>query len=516
VAERVFPPGNEQSQYPARLAFSPDGNYLAVAAGSSSNIARGVDIFEIARGQAVFHQEFRQMVTALAFHPSAPVLAVASEDSAIRTFKFLEPLPHQPTYDDGGAPGARQLITTTGPFDPPRQLLTRSAQNERAGFLLGHEERIGDLTFLPDGETLASVSNDSTLRHWPLRASASCARLSARSALECGGAPPLSAAGDAQNPKAVAAATALQNASAERFLTGYSWLHPSASHDGHRVLYVNANDRAASWEPSGGGIVEFPEGHHPLGALHDGRALTRHGASGEIVMWQMHDGERKELWRAHGILSHPGYEQMVRGVVSRDERLAVGLIPGKLFVVDIAHRTVTGTPDQRMLFGVSTVNCLDLSPDGTVAAVTGFIGRRARLYQTANINGGFVSLGDADDYDTAVAFHPDGRRLYVGNEDGHVRVFDVKTRQELKSESWRAHAGGVTAIAVSRSGKTIATSGDSTLRLWDAETAGGARRERIRFPVETPRNWMQFADSDAALLHSAPDRALEVWEAKAP
>jgi WD40 repeat protein len=515
VAERVFAPGSDQYQYPARLAFSPDGNYLAVAAGSSSKIARGVDVLEIARAQTIFHQEFRQMVTALAFNPKDPVLAVASEDSAVRTFKFLEPPSLQPTYDDGGAPAARQLITATGPFDPPRQLLTRSAQNERAGFLLGHEERIGDLIFLPDGETLASISNDGTLRHWPLRASASCARLSARSALECGGAPPLSNAGDAPKPKAVAAATALQNAGEERFVTSYSWLHPSASHDGRRVLYVNANDRAASWEPSGGGIVEFPEGDHPLGALNDGGALTRHGASGEIVMWQMHEGERKELWRAHGIPSHPGYEQMVRGVVSRDERLAVGLIPGKLFVVDIVHQTVTGTRDQRMLFGVSTVNCLDLSPDGTVAAVTGFIGRRARLYQTANINGGFVSLGDADDYDTAVAFHPDGRRLYVGNEDGNVRVFDVKTRQELKGESWRAHAGGVTAIAVSRSGKTIATSGDSTLRLWDAAAAGGARRERIRFPVETPRNWMQFADGDVALLHSAPDRALEVWEAKA-
>ena len=479
MAERVFAPGSEQYQYPARLAFSPDGNYLAVAAGSSSNIAHGVDIFEIARAQGVFHQEFRQMVTALTFHPKAPVLAVASEDSAIRTFKFLEPPPSRPTYDDGGAPAARQLITTTGPFDPPRQLLTRSAQNERAGFLLGHEERIGDLAFLPDGETMASVSNDGTLRHWPSRAPASRTRYS-------------------------------------DLVTRYSWLHPAASHDGRRILFLNAKERAASWEPSTGRVVEFPEGHHSLGALHDGEVLTRHGASGEIVMWQMHEGERKELWRAHGIPSHPGYEQMVRGVVSHDERLAVGLIPGKLFVVDIAHRTVTGTKDQRMLFGVSTVNCLDLSPDGTLAAVSGFIGRRARLYQTADINGGFVSLGDADDYDTAVAFHPDGRRLYVGNEDGYVRVFDVKTRQELRSESWHAHAGGVTAIAVSRSGKTIATSGDSTLRLWDAETAGGARRERIRFPVETPRNWMQFADGDTALLHSAPDRALEVWEAKSP
>ena len=181
------------------------------------------------------------------------------------------------------------------------------------------------------------------------------------------------------------------------------------------------------------------------------------------------NGQPRELWRTQGIPSHPGYGQIVRGVVSRDERLAVGLIPGKLLVVDLEHRTATGTPDQRMLFGASGVNCLDLSPDGKLVAVTGFLGRRVRLYQTVDVNGGYVSLGNADDYDTACAFHPDGRRLYVGNEDGYVRVFDVTARRELPDESWHAHAGGVTAIAVSHSGKIIATSGDTSLRLWSAD-----------------------------------------------
>jgi WD40 repeat protein len=466
-------------QYPALVAFSSDNNHLAIASGDASNIARRVAVFAGAQAEPVFRQEFRQMITALAFSPASPLLTVASEDAAIRTFKFLEPIPPQPTYDDGGAADSRQMVGPAGPIDPPRQLLSRSAENERVRFLLGHEERVGDLIYLPKSETLASVSNDGTLRQWPARAAAPRARLPG-------------------------------------LVTNYSWLHPGASHDGRRVFYVSANDRAASWEPGSGGIVEFPEGHHPLGALRDGRMLTRQGTSGEITMWQQDQGGPREIWRVPGTPSHPGYEQMVRGVPSRDERLAVGLIPGKLFVVDILGRRVTGTPDQRLLFGASAVNCLDLSPDGRWAAVTGFLGRRVRLYETANVNGGFVSLGDAADYDTATAFHPNGRRLYVGNEDGHVRVFDLTTQKELTEESWHAHAGGVTALAVSSSGKIIATSGDSTLRLWDTETENGERRERLRFQVETPRNWMQFTDGDAALLHSAPNRALEVWEAKAP
>ena len=199
----------------------------------------------------------------------------------------------------------------------------------------------------------------------------------------------------------------------------------------------------------------------------------------------------------------------MRGAVSRDERLAVGLIPGKLLVVDLGHGTVTGTPDQRMLFGASGVNCLDLSPDGNLIAVTGFLGRRVRLYQTANVNGSYVSLGKADDYDTACAFHPNGSRLYVGNEDGYIRVFDVTARRELPNEMWHAQAGGVTAIAVSNSGKIIATSGDTSLRFWSADSEGGnERRERLRIPIEVPRNWMQFAEGDGALLQQpAPPAA---------
>lgn len=263
--------------------------------------------------------------------------------------------------------------------------------------------------------------------------------------------------------------------------------------------------------------MPLPEWHDPLAVRSDGSAVTRHFQTGEIFVWAApgDDGEPLgELWRVKGIPSHPGFGPVVRGVLSRDERTVVGLIPGKLLTVDLETRTASGTPDQRMLYGASAVNCVDLSPDGRLIAVTGFLGRRARLYPTAEVKGGFVPLGDAADYDTAVAFHPDGRRLFVGNEDGRVRVFDVATRAELTAESWRAQTGGVTALAVSGDGRVVATSGDLTLRFWDALPGPGeARRLRLRLNVPAPRNWMKFSADGAAFLHVAPGHALEAWEA---
>jgi hypothetical protein len=253
--------------------------------------------------------------------------------------------------------------------------------------------------------------------------------------------------------------------------------------------------------------------------LKDGRAVTRDALTGEIFFWSAVDGGvagdgPKELWRIQGTPSFAGFGQGIRGAISADERIVVGLIPGKLIVLNLETHTTSGTDDQRMLYGASGVNCIDLSPDGRWIAVTGFIGRRARLYRSDAVTEGFFPLGHAEDYDTAIAFHPDGKRLYVGNEDGWVRVFDVATRQELPSEAWRAQTGAVTALAVSQDGRIVATSGDQTLHFWNALPSGGEPRQlRLRISPIAPRNWIRFANEDRVLLHCAPKHALEAWEA---
>jgi hypothetical protein len=289
------------------------------------------------------------------------------------------------------------------------------------------------------------------------------------------------------------------------------------SADGRFALYRAPMNHAWLWDRLNRRRMPLAELHQPLAILRDGSAVTRHFDTGEIIRWSP-PGERGEApqphWRVNGIPSFPGFGFVVRGALSADEQTVVGLIPGKLLRVNLADQTTAGTEDQRMLYGASAVNCMDLSPDGRLVAVTGLIGRRVRLYPAGNLNGGFVSLGDAEDYDTAVAFHPDGRRLFVGNEDGHVRVFDVSTRRELPGESWRAQSGAVTALAVSAAGEVVASSGDRTITFWAANPRPGeVRRERLRVSVPAPRNWMRFTADDTGFMHIAPGHALEAWEA---
>ena len=58
--------------------------------------------------------------------------------------------------------------------------------------------------------------------------------------------------------------------------------------------------------------------------------------------------------------------------------------------------------------------------------MTGLGGKRVRLYDAENLMGGHEELRLAEDLatrDSACAFSPDGRILFVGNDDGWVRVY---------------------------------------------------------------------------------------------
>ncbi len=465
---------------PALLAFDRGQVHLGAALAGQIGQPKFISVFALGNSEPVFSLELGTQIHALAFSPDEPVLAVATDDRALRALRFLQPKPESATYDDDTFPELAQPVPPSGPRLPPMNLLSRSAFGGQIQFLLGHEEAVRDLTFLPGPRGLTTVGGDRTLRQWPLTPTAPNSRV--------GG-----------------------------VWTLNSWEHPAMSADGRFALYRADTNRTWLWDRQSGRRMPLPEWQYPLAVRRDGGAVTRHFHTGEIVVWAPpgDDGEPpNELWRVQGIPSHPGFGPVVRGVLSRDERTVVGLIPGKLLVVDLESRIATGTRDQRMLHGVSAVNCVDLSPDGRLIAVTGFLGRRARLYQAADVNGGFVSLGDAPDYDTAVAFHPDGRRLFVGNEDGRVRVFDVDTRAELRDENWPAHSGAVTALALTGDGRIVATSGDRTLQFWDAlPVPGEPRRERLRMNVPAPRNWMQFAADARVFVHVAPGHPLEAWEA---
>ena len=67
----------------------------------------------------------------------------------------------------------------------------------------------------------------------------------------------------------------------------------------------------------------------------------------------------------------------------------------------------------------------------------------------------------------SVAWSPDGRELAAANQDGVVRIWDVRKRKLVRR--LRGHTGWTRGVDWSPNGDLIATSGaDGMIRVWDA------------------------------------------------
>jgi WD40 repeat protein len=80
----------------------------------------------------------------------------------------------------------------------------------------------------------------------------------------------------------------------------------------------------------------------------------------------------------------------------------------------------------------------------------------------------FVWRGKLDDFNTSVAWSPDGARLAAGSVSGQVAIYDTAAGKALHILE-KAHEDGCDALAWRPDGKALATAGrDGKWKLWDA------------------------------------------------
>ena len=468
--------------YPGVLALSTTGKYLAFSAGPS--LRQSARVVEVATGRVLFDHAYRFPIHGVAIDTDEKHLALAGGDSAVRLYDFTRAADDKAnTYDDEVDAARCQPVDGRGAHAPPQDLITRSAQDGRAIFYLGHEKEVTALTFDPSG-ALHTTGADHTLRLWPPGVPRPSVRIG-------------------------------------HMATSYVEYHPAASADGRWVLYDEGNsgwllDVAASRRKSASVTTKIAFAQAPLAVLRDGRAITQDRFTLEVVIWAMSGGQFTVQKRLQGNWHHGSHNGRTRrGVLSEDEQHLAGSLEGILFTVDLAQGVMRyGGHGER----ASRYANHDLSPDGAWIASTDY-GPRVTIHRFAEPEKIVATLtGEPRGYDTAVAFSRDGRRLFTGNEDGHIRVWDTTTWAELPALGWPAHRSVVTALAVSHDGTLLATSGDDTLKLFPAAPEPGElyRRERLSFRTDQPANWLQFArgenSEDRALLHASPGGTLEVWE----
>jgi hypothetical protein len=92
-----------------------------------------------------------------------------------------------------------------------------------------------------------------------------------------------------------------------------------------------------------------------------------------------------------------------------------------------------------------------------------------------------------------------------------IRLWDASTGKPV-GEPLRGHEGGVTSLAFSLDGRTLASaSGDMTIRLWDAST-GKPVGEPLRGHEERV-NSVTFSPDGLTLASGSDDETIRLWDA---
>ena len=404
------------------VVFSPNGNTLI------STGAEGVCLWDVNTGEYI--KEVQVPAVSAAFNPDGKTCAIASEMGIsvwdAHTFNTRKTLTKNRGSEDkfrrkdigsiqsvAFSPDGNTIVSCGG----NNIHLWDSHTNQFLKTLIGHTETVNSVVFSPDGNTIASASNDRTIRLWNV------------------------------NTRKHIKTLMVHADSVSRIVF---------SLDGETIASASKG-AIRLWNANTGELIKALIGHaenvNTIAFSPDGNTIA--SGSGRLVYLGGGEdsgtcvGQEIRLWNAH---------------------------TGELL------KTLTGH--------TSVVNSVVFSPDGnTIASGSGHwmgyegkasAGEEVRLWN-ANTGELIKTLTGHKDVVSSVAFSPDGNLIVSGDWydwdgylssgtwSGEIRVWDAHTGEHLKT--LKGHTGGVSSVAFSPDGKTLANGRtDGTILLWDFST----------------------------------------------
>jgi WD40 repeat protein len=509
------------------LIFSPDGEYLATA-----SLDETVRVWDTTTGQALltvpaptggwsggndvlFSPEGNHLITAN--RGGIRVWDMTTGD-ALLDFSGLTPLAISP---DG-----RLLASITGElrsnvalWDLEASLTTGSGQ---ALFTdIEHTNAIEDIAFSPDGNRLATGSQDTTAKVWTLGPEGPQESLTLAGHTSY-------VNGLAFSPDGRFLATGSSDGTARIWDISPSGNQEILTLDGHfdwvrRIVYSPDGTCLATTDGDGHAVIldaengetllTFP---HPSGAVReavfspDGTRLATAGEDNTARVWDAQDGQ--ELLTLTGHAEAPPVGGMVPG------------IPGVAFSPDGRLLASGGADGQAILWDVETgesVLALQVHPAGIGVTRVAWSPDGSRLAAASDAAPGGDPLVRVWDLESGqvlytvtglpnrawdLAFSPDGSKLIIPINTDFFKVYDAASGEEFLP--FTDQPGRLMTVAFSPDGRLLAAGGADPPQLWDLATG----QVLVTLPGHTAMvNGLAFSPDGTRLASSSLDGTTRVY-----
>jgi WD40 repeat protein len=379
--------------------------------------------------------------------------------------------------------------------------------------LYGHHGAIHAVAFSPDGESLASASQDGTVRIWNVTDGKSLRVIQGHSQQVIGA---------AFSPKGGVLATASADSTIKLWnLSSDPKGHVVCRHDGavtcvafspdsRRLASASADRTVAIWDAENGTRLAALQGHEDtvrgVAFSPDNSYLVSVGSDQTLRVWELPSGKQIQSVRAHTL---PIYDVAISSdatlvaTASEDNHVAIWNaksgrelhrinlpFPRSVAFSPGSHRLAAAIFDQVVYFIDADSNQelgrLSSQVSGLLSVRFSHDGRRLVLATDKNTvdvwdlptsfrgsdrsrtsHRAFTLDGHTGAVPGAV-FSPDDRRIATASHDGTVRIWDAGTGQEALT--LRGHAGAVQSIAFSPDGRLLASADtQGTVIIWDGK-----------------------------------------------